>query len=65
MTSPMIGQWFAIITTDASSTTIEGNSASSSTSFSESSAHMPRVTLRTVEPAKLLECQSVERRCTR
>ena len=26
---------------------------------------MPRVTLRTVEPAKLLACQSVENRCTR
>ena len=26
---------------------------------------MPRVTLRTVEPAKLLACQSVEKRCTR
>jgi len=26
---------------------------------------MPRVTLRTVEPAKELACQSVEKRCTR
>ena len=26
---------------------------------------MPRVILRTVEPAKLLACQSVEKRCTR
>jgi hypothetical protein len=26
---------------------------------------MPRVTLRTVDPAKLLACQSVEKRCTR
>ncbi len=26
---------------------------------------MPRVILRTVEPAKLLACQSVENRCTR
>ena len=34
-------------------------------SFSRSIAHMPRVTLRTVEPAKLLACQSVEKRCTR
>jgi hypothetical protein len=34
-------------------------------SLSASSAHMPRVTLRTVEPAKLLACQSVEKRCTR
>jgi hypothetical protein len=30
-----------------------------------SSAHMPRVTLRTVEPAKELACQSVEKRWTR
>ena len=34
-------------------------------SLSRSSAHMPRVILRTVEPAKLLACQSVEKRCTR
>ena len=34
-------------------------------SLSKSSAHMPRVILRTVEPAKLLACQSVENRCTR
>ncbi len=27
--------------------------------------HMPRVTLRTVDPAKVLACQSVEKRCTR
>ena len=26
---------------------------------------MPRVILRTVEPAKLFACQSVEKRCTR
>jgi hypothetical protein len=26
---------------------------------------MPRLTLRTVAPAKLLACQSVENRCTR
>ena len=32
---------------------------------SRSSAHMPRVILRTVDPAKLLACQSVEKRCTR
>ena len=47
------------------STTSEGSSASSSVSSSRSNAHMPRVTLRTVEPAKLLACQSVEKRCTR
>ncbi len=47
------------------STTTEGRSMSSSTSLSTSSAHMPRVILRTVEPAKLLACQSLEKRCTR
>ena len=45
--------------------TSDGNSATSIVSFNRSSAHMPRVTLRTVEPAKLLACQSVEKRCTR
>ncbi len=30
-----------------------------------STAHMPRVTRRTIEPAKLLACQSVAKRCTR
>ena len=47
------------------STTSEGSKASSTTSSSPSNAHMPRVTLRTSEPAKLLACQSVEKRCTR
>ena len=51
--------------TEPISTTKDGNSASSSVSFSVSSAHMPRVILRTVEPAKVLACQSVEKRCTR
>ena len=35
------------------------------TSLSWSSAHMPRVILRTVEPANELACQSDEKRCTR
>ena len=43
----------------------EGHSASKMVSLSRSSAHMPRVILRTTEPAKLLACQSVESRCTR
>ena len=47
------------------SITTDGQSATSSVSLSRSSAHMPRVILRTVEPAKLLACQSVEKRCTR
>ena len=45
--------------------TSDGSSAIRIVSFSRSSAHMPRVILRTVEPAKLLACQSVEKRCTR
>ena len=44
------------------STTREGNNARADMSFNASSAHMPRVILRTVEPAKLLSCQSVENR---
>ena len=42
-----------------------GSKATSSTSLSRSIAPEPRVILRTVEPAKLLACQSVEKRCTR
>jgi hypothetical protein len=45
--------------------TSEGNNAISTVSVSRSNAHMPRVILRTVEPAKLLACQSVEKRCRR
>ena len=43
----------------------DGQSASSTVSFSRSNAHMPRETRRTVEPAKAFACQSVEKRCTR
>ena len=42
-----------------------GSKASSKVSSIRSTAHMPRVTRRTIEPAKLLACQSVEKRCTR
>ena len=42
-----------------------GSSAIRMVSFSMSSAHMPRVTLRCTEPAKVLACQSEEKRCTR
>ena len=45
--------------------TVEGNRATRIVSLSRSSAHMPRVILRTVDPAKLLACQSVENRWTR
>ena len=42
-----------------------GNTAISTVSLRMSNAHMPREILRTVEPAKLLACQSVENRWTR
>ena len=42
-----------------------GNTAISTVSLRMSSAHMPREILRTVEPAKLLACQSVENRWMR
>ena len=45
--------------------TMLGNTAISTVSLRMSSAHMPREILRTVEPAKLLACQSVENRWTR
>ncbi len=65
MTSPITGQCSISSSTVPASTTTEGRSESSSTSLMTSSAHMPRVILRTVEPAKLLACQSLEKRCTR
>ncbi|TJV21648.1 MAG: hypothetical protein E5Y18_19140 [Mesorhizobium sp.] len=42
----------------------DGNSATNIVLFRGSSAPMPRVILRTVEPAKLFACQSVEKRWT-
>lgn len=62
MITPIIGQYQAISAVEPTSMTIEGKSATRSVSFKRSSAHMPRVTLRTVEPAKLLACQSLENR---
>ncbi len=62
---PIIGQDTANSTVEPISMTSDGKSAIRIVSFSRSSAHMPRVILRTVEPAKLLACQSVEKRCTR
>ena len=47
------------------STTTDGTSARRIVSFKRSIAHIPRVILRTVEPAKVFACQSVENRCTR
>ena len=65
ITAPMSGQVAPSRMVAPASMTSDGSRATSSVSFSRSSAHMPRVTLRTVEPAKLLACQSVEKRCTR
>lgn len=64
-TSPITSQWSPSRTVEPSRTMTEGSSATSSTSSSRSIAHMPRVILRTVEPAKLLACQSVAKRWTR
>ncbi|NYH13258.1 hypothetical protein GGD41_000486 [Paraburkholderia bryophila] len=64
-TAPIIGQRQPSRKVAPISITRDGNSAINSVSLSRSSAHMPRVILRTVEPAKLLACQSVEKRCTR
>ena len=65
MTSPITGQCAPSSATVPNSTTSEGSKASSTTSSSVSNAHMPRVTLRTSEPAKLLACQSDDSRWTR
>lgn len=64
-TMPIIGQRQPSSAVAPASMTSDGSSAISSVSLSRSSAHMPRVILRTVEPAKLFACQSVEKRCTR
>ncbi len=50
---------------DPNSTSVAGTKASTTVSFSRSSAHIPRVIRRTTDPAKLLACQSVANRCTR
>jgi hypothetical protein len=65
MTRPSEGQCSPSSTIEPSNTASDGNSAIRMVSLSKSSAHMPRVILRTVEPAKLLACQSVEKRCRR
>ncbi|MNJ55962.1 hypothetical protein D3C77_514860 [compost metagenome] len=64
-TRPIKGQCAPSRAVAPTSMTTDGNSAISNVSFRMSTAHMPRVILRTVEPAKLLACQSVEKRCTR
>ena len=50
---------------DPNNTSSAGMNASTTVSFSKSIAHMPRVTRRTMDPAKLLACQSVAKRCKR
>ena len=61
----MIGQMLPSMIEVPISMTAEGMSIISNWSLSWSTPHMPRVILRTVEPAKALACQSVEKRCTR
>ena len=63
--NPISGQCQPNRTVAPRSTTNDGQSATSTVSFSRSKAHTPRVSLRTVAPAKLLACQSVEKRWTR
>ena len=65
MMAPINGQYQPSSKVEPTSITSDGNRATRIVSFSRSSAHMPRVTLRTVEPAKLLACQSVEKRWMR
>ena len=62
---PMIGSRRNIATDNPVSSTSAGPSSTTTVSANESYAHMPRVTLRTVEPAKLLACQSLEKRWMR
>lgn len=64
-TKPITGQCVPSSTVAPASIITDGSSAISTVSFSRSSAQIPRVILRTVEPAKLFACQSVEKRCTR
>ena len=62
---PIDGQCHPSSSALPTSTSVAGNKASNRVSFMRSTAHMPRVTRRTMEPAKLFACQSVEKRCTR
>lgn len=64
-TAPISGQNQPSSSVEPTSMTTDGSSAIRIVSLSRSSAHMPRVILRTVDPAKLLACQSVEKRWTR
>jgi hypothetical protein len=63
--APIAGQCQPSNTEEPISAISAGSRASSSVSSIMSTAHMPRVTRRTIEPAKLFACQSVEKRCTR
>ena len=65
ITAPSTGQCSPSRIIEPTSTSIDGSSAIRMVSLSRSSAHMPRVILRTVEPANELACQSVDKRCTR
>src|SRR5690606_41227515 len=61
---PISGQYHDRSATEPSSIRIDGSKATISVSLSRSSAHKARATLRTVDPAKALACQSVENRCS-
>ena len=61
----MPGQRSPSSSDEPTSTSSAGNISRSRMSSSVSTAHMPRVIRRTIAPAKLLACQSVENRCTR
>ena len=65
ITAPSDGQCRPSRIIEPNNTVSDGAKASKMVSLSRSSAHMPRVILRTVEPANDLACQSVENRCTR
>ena len=62
---PIAGQRHPSSSGQPINTSTAGKSASSSVSSIRSTAQMPRVIRRTMEPAKLFACQSVEKRCTR
>src|SRR5690606_28543636 len=62
--TPMSGQYQASSATEPTSISSDGSNAIMSVSFSKSIAHIARETLRTVDPAKALACQSVEKRCS-
>ena len=63
-TRPSTGQRNVNSSVTPTATTSAGIKPNIKVSPKESKAHMPRVILRTVAPAKALACQSAEKRCT-